>query len=108
MPTLYLSAPRNKDAATALHKNFSTILASGKGPEYAIARRWVTQLKNGMKVVIFNRADQRQAEGLLIAVNLTGQKTPQGILRYDVIIRGLREAPFSNPPAVDRFGVAVG
>jgi hypothetical protein len=59
-------------------------------------------------VVIFNRADQRQAEGLLMAANLTGQKTPQGILRYDVIIPDLRETAFSNPPAVDRFGVAVG
>ena len=43
-----------------------------------------------------------------MAANLTGQKTPQGILRYDVIIPDLRETAFSNPPAVDRFGVAVG
>ena len=43
MPVLYLSAPREKVTASALHKTFNNILASSTGPDYAIAKKWVAQ-----------------------------------------------------------------
>jgi hypothetical protein len=107
MPTLYLSAPKDKDTASALHRDFNTIRASSVGPEYAIARKWLMQIMPGMKVVVFNRADRKQAEGNVAAVSPTGQQTAQGLLRYNVIIRDLADVSYNHPPQVDRFGVSV-
>jgi hypothetical protein len=107
MPTLYLSAPKDKDTASALHRDFNTIRASKVGPEYAIARKWLQQIVPGMRVVVFNRADRMQAEGSVGAVNPTGQRTAQGLLRYNVIIRDWADVSYNYPPQVDRFGVSV-
>jgi hypothetical protein len=107
MTTLYLSAPIDKNSATALHKDFATIVAESKGPEYAIARKWLPLILPGMKAVVFNRPSQKRAEGTVVSVTPTGQKTPQGILRYDVFLRDVAEVRYIDPPGVDRFGVSV-
>ena len=89
------------------HKTFNSILAASTGPDYAIAKKWVVQITSGMKVVVFNRAEQKQAEGVVSGLTPTGNKTGQGLVRYDVLIRGLIKVSYTHPPQVDRFGVAV-
>jgi hypothetical protein len=49
MKTLLLSAPKDKNAASGLHRTFSTILASNIGPEYAIYANLVGQISLSTK-----------------------------------------------------------
>ena len=107
MKTLLLSAPRDKDAATVLHRTFNDILASQIGPDYAISANLVAQISPGMKVIVFERVGRRQAEGTLTDVNATGNKTGRGIKRYDVRIRDLHEVHYTSPAGVNRCGVNV-
>ncbi len=107
MKTLFLSAPKDKDAASGLHRTFNIIFENHVGPEYAIYGNLVGQIITGMKVVLFERIDKRQAEGFVAAVNQTGHKTGGGISRYDVFIRDLHEVQYTDPPHVNRCGVAV-
>jgi len=105
MKTLLLHAPKDKDAASGLHKAFDSILTNHKGPDYAIYGNLTGQISTGMKVVVFDRAGHRQAEGIVAGLNPTGHKTATGVLRYDVLIRGLSEVPYTNPQRVNRCGI---
>jgi hypothetical protein len=105
MKTLLLSAPKDKNTASSLHRTFSTILANHVGPEYAIYGNLVGQIIAGMKVVVFERIDGRQAEGVVAGLNPTGHKTGSGVSRYDVLIRDLHEVQYTHPPQVNRCGV---
>lgn len=107
MATLFLSAPKDKDAASGLHRTFGRILNEKIGPDYAIAANLVAQIVIGMKVVVFDRVGRKQAEGALAGLSLTGHRTLQGILRYNVSIPDLHEAQYMNPPHVNRQGVKV-
>jgi hypothetical protein len=107
MKTLLLSAPKDKNAASGLHRTFNSILASNIGPEYAIYANLVGQISTGMKVVVFERIDRRQAEGVVTGVNPTGHKTGAGVSRYDVLIRDLHEVQYTHPAPVNRCGVAI-
>ena len=105
MKTLLLSAPKDKDATSALHKTFNRILERQIGPEYAIYANLAGQIVPGMKVIVFERIDRRQAEDVVASFNPTGHKTGAGVTRYDVSIRDLHEVPYSHPPSVNRCGV---
>lgn len=105
MKTLLLSAPKDKNAATGLHRTFNSILANQIGPEYAIYGNLVGQINAGMKAVVFERVDRRQAEGVVAGLTPTGHKTGGGILRYNVLLRDLNEVSYTNPPQVNRCGV---
>jgi hypothetical protein len=107
MGTLLLSAPRDKDTATGLHRSFSTILNNKVGPEYAIYKNLWSQIAPGMKVVIFERLDQRQAEGTVAAISSTGKVTGNGVMRYDISIPDLHSVPYTRPPRVNHCGVAI-
>jgi hypothetical protein len=107
MKTLLLSAPKNKDTATSLHRTFDTILVHKLGPEYAIYANLLVQITAGMKVIIFERISGRQAEGIVAGVNPTGHKTSAGVSRYDVVIRDLHEVKYTCPDRVNRCGVAL-
>jgi hypothetical protein len=104
---LFLSAPKDKNTATTLHRTFSSILINHVGPEYAIYGNLVGQIIPGMKVVLFERIGRRQAEGVVASLNPSGNKTAQGISRYNVVIRNLHEVHYTNPPHVNRCGVAI-
>ena len=107
MNTLLLSAPKDKDTATGLHRTFDSILASNVGPEYAIYANLLAQITTGMRVIIFERTSGRQAEGIVAGVNPTGHKTGAGVPRYDVLIRDLHEVKYTCPDPVNRCGVAL-
>lgn len=106
MITLVIHAPdyRVKDSADS----FETILASGLGKGYAIFKKDVSKLPQGSKVVLIRQDKKRnksRAEGSLVKLVET-TKTPQGIQRYDVHIKGLTEVIYKSVK-LNRFGVAV-
>jgi hypothetical protein len=107
MKTLLLSAPRDKNTATGLHRNFSTILNNRVGPDYAINGNLLSQITPGMKVVVFERIDQRQAEGRVAAIMPTCNKTKNGLLRYDIKIPDLHPVDYTTPPHVNHCGVGI-
>lgn len=104
MPTLYLSAPRSRNQAAQHCKDFSTILNSGVGPDYAIYGSILSQIVPGMTVVVFDRDGRRRAEGVVLSVS---PKPWNRIRRYDIQIRGLHEVTYTNRPAVNRCGVEL-
>ena len=107
MRTLLLSAPKDKNTATGLHKSFSTILSNRIGPEYAIYGTLLGQISPGMKVIVFERVARRQAEGTVATIVHTGNKTGQGVRRYNISIPDLHEVQYSRPPQVNRCGVGI-
>jgi hypothetical protein len=105
MPTLFLSAPKGMTpvGGGAYYRDFYTILNNKIGPDYAIYRTIRAQLHAGIRVVVFDRDRQLKAEGVISA--LTPQPS-QRIQRYHVHIPNLTVVPYTNPPRVNRCGVA--
>jgi len=105
VPTLYLSAPNNKSQqGSAFYKDFYTILSTGIGPDCAIYSSLIGQINPGIKVVVFDRDRQLQAEGL---VSHLVPKPCNVVPRYDVYIRNLATVHYTNPPRVNRCDVQV-
>src|SRR4051794_31152097 len=103
--TLYLSAPKvMTQQGTNFYKDFYTILENGIGPDYAVYENLIGQVRPGIKVVVFDRGRQLCAEGVLAAVR---PKPSKRVRRYDVHISNLRQVSYTNPPRVNRCGVAV-
>ena len=90
-----------------MHKSFSTILNDKIGPDYAIYGNLASQITPGMKVVVFERIDRRQAEGTVAKVAYTGNKTGSGVRRYDIEIPDLHVVGYTTPQSVNRCGVAI-
>jgi hypothetical protein len=106
MSTLFLSAPRARTTqGSGFYRTFQTILSNGIGPDYGIYSTLIGQ-DPGDKVVVFDRDQQLQAEGVVANVTRKG-KTANGVQRYDVHIRNLTTVPYANPLHVNRCGVAV-
>jgi hypothetical protein len=59
-----------------------------------------------MRVVVFDRDVQRCAEGVVVNYVKT-KKAGNGVQRYNVNIRNLKEVPYVYPPRVNYFGVAI-
>jgi hypothetical protein len=106
MPTLFLSAPKSKTQPSTHHRDFYTILAGGVGPDYGIYANLIGRVYTGMKVVVFDRDRRLQADGLVVNCAATS-KAGNGVQRYDVRIRDLTEVPYTTPPRVNYFGVAI-
>jgi hypothetical protein len=105
MPSLYLSAPRVMvQHGNGFYRDFFTILQSGIGPDYAIYQSLKEQISCGMPVVVFDRDRSLRAEGIVSAIV---PKRSNRIQRYDVQIQNLRPVSYSNPPKVNRCGVAI-
>src|SRR5437870_1166704 len=104
MPTLFLSAPKvMTQQGTGFYRDFYTILQNHIGPDYAIHASIRAQLHPGIHVVVFDRDRQLQAEGDISALT---PKPSNRVQRYDVDIPNLSQVPYSNPPRVNRCGVA--
>jgi hypothetical protein len=106
MPTLFLSAPKGKTQAGTHRRDFYTILANDIGPDYAIYTNLIGQVFSGMKAVVFDRDRELQAEGVVASYAAT-TTTGNHVQRYDVHIHNLTQVPYTNPPRVNRCGVAV-
>jgi hypothetical protein len=106
MPTLFLSAPKNKTLLGNAYRDFNTILATGIGPDFGVYATLIGEVSLGMKAVVFDRRQRRRGEGTV--ANYTRKtKFGNGVWGYDVEIRDLKEVPYQNPPRVNRCGVAV-
>ncbi len=106
MPTLFLSAPNAKVGTGTHQKDFYVILANGVGPDYGINANLIGQVRSGIKAVVFDRDRQLQAEGAVTNCTQTS-RAANGVQRYDVHLCNLTQVPYTNPPRVNRFGVAV-
>jgi hypothetical protein len=106
MPTLLLSAPRNKAVPGTISKDFYEILASGVGPDYGITSNQLSQIGTGMNVVVFDSDRELQAEGV-VATYTRKEKADNGVWRYDAGLSGMQRVPYTKPPKVNRFGVEV-
>jgi hypothetical protein len=106
MKTLYLLAPRSRNNPRSHHKDFYTIMASGVGPDYGISKNQMSQIHIGMSVVLFDRDRPIQASGTVGGWSAT-TKAGNGVQRYNIALQGLVPEGYSNPPNVNRFGVAI-
>jgi hypothetical protein len=106
MPTLFLLAPQSRNNPSGHQKDFHTIFSSGVGPDYGIWQRYLAQINSGMRVVVFDRDRRLQAEGVVTSYAPTS-KASNGVQRYDIKIGNLVSVPYSNPPKVNHFGVAI-
>jgi hypothetical protein len=98
--------PKNKDFTTGLHQPISTIFGSGTGPDYVLSADEMSQITQGMKVIVFDRPSQ-QAEGIVAGVRPSDNITRNGRQRYHVLIHDLKKTAYTNPPNVNRCGVAI-
>ena len=104
METLLLAMPSSKNSATALHQPINSIFATGRGPHYALTANDRSRIVRGMRVIVFNRdPPPQQAEGTVGGIVPSGNVTKNGRLRYHVLINNLKQAAYSNPPAVKRI-----
>jgi len=106
MPTIYLSAPHSKTQVGTHRRDFFTILANGIGPDYGIWSTLIGQVVPGMSAVVFDRDRGLRAEGTIVSYAAT-VKAANGVQRYDLIMRGLTQVTYTNPPKVNYFGVAI-
>ena len=106
MAILYLHAPwdRTQQGSSAFYKDFYTILKNRVGPDYAIYSTLIGQVYSGIKAVVFDRVRQLRAEGVVSAITPTPSKRVQ---RYDVHIPDLTRVPYTDPPPVNRCGIAI-
>jgi hypothetical protein len=108
MSTLYLSAPKTQaQQGGAFYRPFQQILATGVGPDYGISAGDIAQIQAagaGVKVVVFDRDQGLQAEGVFHHCTPKA-KAGNGVQRYDVYTRGFTAVRYTKPPHVSRFGV---
>jgi len=106
MHTLYLLAPRSKNNPSSRHRDFYTILANGVGPDYGISTGQMGQIHSGMPVILFDRDRALQARGTVTSCSAT-TRAANGVQRYNVTVRGFSREPYTHPPRMNRFGVAI-
>jgi hypothetical protein len=102
MPILYRSAPKGKTQQGTDRKDFYTILQNRIGPDYAIYASIAAQVHPGIHAVVFDRDRRLQAEGMISAIVQPSNR----VQRYHVHIPNLTQVPYTNPPRVNRCGVA--
>ena len=105
MPTLFLSAPYCKTRLGNAYRDFNIICSTGKALDFGMYSTLIARLSLGMKVVVFDR------DRLLLAVGTLGNYTPNGrshnVTWYDFDILGATLPPYTVPPRVNWYGVAV-
>jgi hypothetical protein len=108
--TLIISVPYRKGIPGA-PGSFETYMQTGVGKGYALSQREVSALHAGCKVVLLRNDRKRcRGEGVLVKLDKTDQKTPQGIPRYDVFFRNQRVVNYSYTKPIEqlnRRGVKV-
>lgn len=105
MPTLVISAPKERVGVGPTYKSFGDTYASGIGRDYAIVSRLAEQITPGWRVVLLSKDEHKRAEGQLVQL-VEATKAGNGIQRYDVHIRNLKMVPYV-PEDLNRNGVAV-
>jgi hypothetical protein len=107
MPTLNLSAPRNK-VGQEPYTSFQEILNRRIGKAYFIAKKEYDQLSPGCKVVLLSNDEKRRAEGTLRELRCVGTMNAggKGMKKYDVHIKDLQEVAYRRERLTHR-GVSI-
>jgi hypothetical protein len=102
---LILHAPHQRE--NALKSSFEEIIQSHIAKGFAINSKLHALTKTNMKVVVL-RKDRllRRAEGRLVNIVATGNKTGNGIPRYDIRIANLKQCKY-EPEKLNRNGVNI-
>ena len=89
-------------------KSFADTLKTAIGEGYAIPKADAERSHVGCGVVLLCQDARRRAEGTLLVLKETDERTRTGMLRYDVYIEALVEVPYSPPPTrLGRTGILV-
>lgn len=105
MTTLVIHAPYSKGKPGAPN-SFETYLKTGVGKGYAIWNKWAVEIRPGGTVVLLRKdKSNKRAEGILVRLVETNQYV-NGVQRYDVHIRDMKEVPFKKEN-FNYYGVAV-
>jgi hypothetical protein len=108
MPTLVLNAPRDKVRTEGKH-SFEQSLQDRVGHGYAIPLKYAETIQSTLSswiVVLLDKYTRDRVEGKLVRLEKTGEKTSQGILRYDVHTTQLKRVPYKSE-SLTRTGIAV-
>ncbi len=104
MPKLIIHAP-SWAARAHSRQNYSTVLRTQVGHDYAINLKLHARVTSGCKVVVLDKNTLKRAEGVLVRLAPT-RKTANGIQRYDVIMKDLVSVAY-KPEKLNRCGIAV-
>ena len=105
MTTLIIHTPDKKSECGS--RSFEGVFETGIGKGYALSNSEVSRLDRGDVVgVVVLRKDKRKrrAEGRLVQIELSGNKTPQGLKRYDIHMKDLHLVDY-KPESLNHFGV---
>jgi hypothetical protein len=86
-------------------RSFERTLESGVGDEYAIYQNLYERISTGSCVVLLDKDRRLRAEGSLVKL-VQRSRTKNGIQRYDVYIRNLKEVAYA-PEALNRCVISV-
>ncbi len=102
MATLFILARSDKTPS------FEHILKTGIGPGYAIWEKWAVKIRPGWAVVLL-RVDKnkKRAEGIIDRPLVGTNRYVNGVQRYDVHIKDMKEVPFKKEVNCFPYGVAV-
>lgn len=104
MSALYLSAPNSRVKQGTHQKEFGAILRDHTCPDYAIYSTLYHQVYIGMRVVLFDRKRRLKAEGTVSEIK---PKRFNKVPRYDLVVPNLALVAYTEPPRVNRCGVAL-
>jgi hypothetical protein len=110
MPTLVINAPRYQAKNQPKSKrSFSKTIEIGIGKGYALNSKILPRVQKASKVIVLDKSAQNEATGLIDKINSTGQKTGNGILRYDIYMSKLERSKNYRHGCVplNRNGVAI-
>jgi hypothetical protein len=108
MPTLVLNAPRDKVRTEGKH-SFEQSFQDRVGHGYAIPLKYAESIQSNPSrwtVVLLDKYTGDRVEGKLIKLEETGEKTSQGILRYDVYTTQLKRVAYKSE-SLTRTGIAI-
>jgi len=101
--TLIIHVPFSKGVPGAPN-SFEAYMQTGVAKGYALTQKEVSALHPGCKVVLLrNDKKKSRAEGVLVKLVKTNQKTPQGIPRYDVFFQDQKAVNYSYAKPAERL-----
>lgn len=101
MATIAILANSNKTPS------FEDILRTGIGPRYAIWEKWAVKIKPGWTVVLLRKdKNKKRAEGILVRRPVETDEYVNGVQRYNVHFKDMKEVSFKNVN-FNYYGVAV-
>lgn len=106
MPTLVINAPSYQTEKNS-RQSFEQTLKSNVGKGYALNRNILPLAMKAKKVIILDKTTKRKATGLIDLIIATGEKTNNGIPRFNIVMSGLKVSDIYEPESLNRNGVSI-